>query len=188
MNPFQRTYVAQVRKCDEAERRLRFLTTQIVAQNIPIRPYDDTISQMAGRSGPQALEELDNRLAESEARVGAMNTSYETLEKRALELEEARQVLRETDVFFKDATGRREEIRESFDEPNAPLLGDVEEGRTGDDSGLGGFELESVSPSSLAYLTAHSRARSDSLLELSIEVEWLLSSEFSGEFSVVIST
>lgn len=144
MNPFQRTYVAQVRKCDEAERRLRFLTTQIVAQGIPIRPYEDTIGQMSGRSGPQALEELDNRLAESEARVGAMNTSYETLEKRALELEEARQVLRETDVFFKDATGRREEIRESFDEPNAPLLGDVEEGRTGDDAGFGGFELESV--------------------------------------------
>lgn len=68
-----------------------------------------------------------------------MNESYETLERRALELEEARQVLRETDVFFREASGRRDEIRGSFDD-DAPLLGDVEQ--SGDQSGFGGFDLE----------------------------------------------
>ena len=92
----------QVRRCDEAERRLRFLTAQITAQSIPIRPYEETQSFLSGRSGPQALEELDVKLMESEQRVAAMNGSYESLEKRALELEEARQVLRETDVFFRE--------------------------------------------------------------------------------------
>lgn len=142
MNPFQRTYVAQVRRCDEAERRLRFLTTQINSQSIPIRSYDETIGLFGNRTGPQVLDELENRLQESEARVAAMNGSYETLEKRALELEEARQVLRETDVFFKDAAGRTDVIRSSFDEPNAPLLGDVENIAGSDENGFGGFDLE----------------------------------------------
>lgn len=141
VNPFQRTYVAQVRRCDEAERRLRFLTAQINNQAIPIRSYDDTIGIFGNRTGPQVLDELDYKLEESEARVSAMNGSYESLEKRALELEEARQVLRETDVFFKDAAGRSEQIRSSFeDEPNAPLLGDVAD--IADEAGFGGFDLE----------------------------------------------
>lgn len=91
------------------------------------------------------MEELDGRLQESEQRVAAMNSSYESLEKRALELEEARQVLRETDVFFRQASNRRDEIRTSFDEPSAPLLGDVE--APGVDEGYGsGFDLEYVQP------------------------------------------
>lgn len=144
VTPFQRTYVAQIRRCDEAERRLRFLTQQIKAQNIGIRPFDDTRPLLAGRSGPQAMDELETRLAESEQRVAAMNSSFESLEKRALELEEARQVLRETDVFFSEASNRSNEIRSSFDEPNAPLLGDVEAPAGSGESGFGGFELESV--------------------------------------------
>ncbi|SCV69120.1 BQ2448_2140 [Microbotryum intermedium] len=143
VNPFQRTYVAQIRRCDEAERRLRFLTQQIAAQQIPIRPYDQTVALLAARSGPQALDELDARLAESEQRVAAMNGSYDSLEKRALELEEARQVLRETDVFFNEARARTGEILSSFDEPDAPLLGDLESAAA-NESGFGGFELEFV--------------------------------------------
>ncbi|GAA5996114.1 V-type ATPase subunit a family protein [Rhodotorula paludigena] len=138
INPFQRTY---------AERRLRFLTQQIAAQGIHIRPYEETQALLAGRTGPQALDELDARLSESEARVQAMNTSYENLEKRALELEQARQVLRETERFFAEAQGRGREIRGSFEEhgdADAPLLGDVEANIAAGESGLGGFELEFV--------------------------------------------
>lgn len=156
VNPFQRTYVSQVRRCDEAERRLRFLTNQINAQAIPIRSYDDNVNLLGGRTGPQVLEELDSKLQDSEARVGAMNSSYESLEKRALELEEARQVLRETDVFFKDAAGRSTEIRSSFDEPNAPLLGHGGDDHLSgeDEAGFGGFDLEYVPL--LALFLAHS--------------------------------
>ena len=127
---------------DEAERRLRFLTVKIATQGIPIRPYEDTVGLLSGRSGPQALEELDTRLVESEQRVAAMNSSYESLEKRALELEEERQVLIETDVFFREASNRHDEIRTSFDEPSAPLLGDVEHARGPEESGFAAFELE----------------------------------------------
>ncbi|GAA5968109.1 hypothetical protein JCM11641_003734 [Rhodosporidiobolus odoratus] len=144
INPFQRTYVSQIRRCDEAERRLRFLTHQIVSQGIDLRPYEETYPLLAGRSGPQALDELDSRLSESEQRVAAMNNSYENLEKRALELEEARQVLRETDTFFSEARSRGGEIRNSFEEQDQPLLGDVEGNVAAAESGYGGFELEFV--------------------------------------------
>lgn len=144
VNPFQRNYVAQIRRCDEAERRLRFLTTQIHGQGIPMRPLDEIPQLFGSRTGPQAMEELDSRLAESEARVLAMNNSYESLEKRALELEEARQVLRETDAFFREASGRRDEIRGSFDGDSAPLLGDMESGarHVAEESGFGSLDLE----------------------------------------------
>ncbi|GAA5830204.1 hypothetical protein JCM11251_001267 [Rhodosporidiobolus azoricus] len=135
INPFQRTY---------AERRLRFLTQQIASQGIHIRPYEETYALLSGRSGPQALDELDARLSESEQRVVAMNTSYESLEKRALELEEARQVLRETDAFFAEARSRTGEIRTSFEEQDAPLLGDVEANVAAAEAGQGAFELEFV--------------------------------------------
>lgn len=150
VNPFQRTYVSQIRRCDEAERRLRFLTQQIASQEIHIRPFEETSALIANMSGPQALEELDSRLSESEQRVVAMNTSYENLEKRALELEEARQVLRETERFFHEAQGRSRTIRTSFEEEeHESLLDNVEAaGLSAGEGGLGGggFELECVSP------------------------------------------
>lgn len=122
---------------------MRFLTAQINAQAIEIRSYDDTIASFGNRAGPQVLDELEHKLQESEARVSAMNGSYSNLEKRALELEEARQVLRETDVFFKNASSRSDQvqIRASLDEPNAPLLGDVED-IAAEEGGLGNFDLE----------------------------------------------
>lgn len=117
-----------------------------------MRPYSETIPFYSSRSGAQALDEIDEKLVESEQRVLAMNNSYESLEKRSLELEEARQVLIETDVFFKHAlnpgagaSGIRER-GESFEEHSQPLLGDVESSRLADESGWGaaGFELEFV--------------------------------------------
>lgn len=141
-----------MRANSQAERRLRFLTQQISAQGISLRPYEETLALLSGRSGPQALEELDSRLSESEQRVQSMNNSYENLEKRALELEEARQVLRETDIFFNEAKNRSGEIRGSFDggrsdDMDTPLLGDVEGNiaahqAAGESGNYGGFELE----------------------------------------------
>jgi hypothetical protein len=122
-------------------------------------------------------------LSESEQRVVAMNTSYENLEKRALELEEARQVLRETDAFFAEAKSRSGEIRTSFEEQDAPLLGDVEANVAAAESGFGGFELECV----FSFLASPSFETDDprllgSLPVPSIALVWVPSSESSGVF------
>ncbi|KAF9271816.1 H(+)-transporting V0 sector ATPase subunit a, partial [Mortierella antarctica] len=46
--------------------------------------------------------------------------------RRYLELVELKHVLRETSDFFQEAASHQEDIRQSFDEPTAPLLDDLE--------------------------------------------------------------
>lgn len=103
----------------------------------------------ASRRGPLQTEELSNKLRDHEERIGQMNGSYETLQKRLLELEEARHVLRETAVFFDQAESRHDPSRTSTDDANAPLLDDVEGravgGGRGDESSFATtFDLEFV--------------------------------------------
>lgn len=129
-NNFQRTYVGEIRRLDEMDRRLTYLTNKIRDDELRIRPYSETQYMLEGRSGPQIIDELDPKLAEHEERVSQMQGSYETLGKRMAELEEAKQVLRETASFFMRSkrSGGYDDVRGvSFDEPTAPLLGDVME-------------------------------------------------------------
>lgn len=96
--------MGEIRRLDEMERRLNFLTSKIQGDDIPVQPFAQTQYLLEGRSGPQILDELDSKLAEHEERVGQMQNSFETLSKRLMELEEARQVLRETASFFQEVS------------------------------------------------------------------------------------
>ncbi|KAF7310053.1 V-type proton ATPase subunit a [Mycena indigotica] len=125
INPFQRSFVGEIRRIDEMSRRVRFFSTQIEKEKdvIPIRPlYDSAPLITVGPRGPQTIDELDVTLAEHEARLITMNESYQTLSERTKELVEARHVLRETAVFFDKAQGHQSDIRTSFDDSSAPLL------------------------------------------------------------------
>lgn len=151
VTPFQRSFVSDIRRIDEMDRRIRFLYTQMDAEAVPVRPLESALpfvnlnASGDGRQGPQLVEDLSVRLREHEDRLSQMNGSYEQLQKRLLELEEARHVLRETAVFFDQAEGRHETVRASTDDANAPLLDDVEAGGYSreDSQGYGGtFDLE----------------------------------------------
>lgn len=127
------------------DRRVRFLYSQMEAEIVPVRPLESALpfvnlaTSGDGRRGPQLVEDLSVRLREHEDRLSQMNGSYEQLQKRLLELEEARHVLRETAVFFDQAEGRNEAGRSSTDDANVALLDDVEaSGYTRDDN-QGGF-------------------------------------------------
>ena len=104
VNPFQRSFVGEIRRIDEMARRLRFFRTQIEKEKDPVRVrplYESALSMITvGPRGPQTIYELDVQLAEHEKRLAQMNESYETLSERFRELVEARHVLRETAVFF----------------------------------------------------------------------------------------
>lgn len=151
--PFQRTFVADIRRLDEMDRRVRFLQAQMETEKVPVRPLESALPFLnfseGGRRGPLQMEELSNKLKDLEDRIGQMNGSYETLQKRLLELEEARHVLRETAVFFDQAESRNEGGgRSSTDDANAPLLDDVENhgySQRAEDSSFGtSFDLEFV--------------------------------------------
>nr|GAT53569.1 vacuolar ATPase 98 kDa [Mycena chlorophos] len=125
INPFQRSFVGEIRRIDEMGRRVRFFSLQIDKEKdvVPIRPLYDSASLITvGPRGPQTIDELDVTLAEHESRLIAMNESYQTLSERTKELIEARHVLRETAVFFDKAQGHQADIRTSFDDSSAPLL------------------------------------------------------------------
>ena len=86
-------------------RRVNFFKSQIENEKdvVPIRPlYDSAPIITVGPRGPQSIDGLSVTLTEHEARLTQMNESYSTLSERLIELVEARHVLRETAVFFKE--------------------------------------------------------------------------------------
>lgn len=151
VTPFQRSFVSDIRRIDEMDRRIRFLYTQMDKESVPVRPLESALPfvNLSGSDtnrGPQLMDELGVRLREHEGRIGEMNESYDQLQKRLLELEEARHVLRETAVFFEQAEGRHGGGgRSSFeDEANAPLLDDVESRGMGTHREEGGAGYETI--------------------------------------------
>ena len=104
MNPFQRSFVGEIRRIEEMARRVRFFAAQIEREPdpIPIRPLYDSAPLIAvGPRAAQTMDDLDVTLSEHESRLLEMNSAYELLSDRLAELIEARHVLRETAVFFR---------------------------------------------------------------------------------------
>ncbi|KAI8916015.1 V-type ATPase, V0 complex, 116kDa subunit family [Gorgonomyces haynaldii] len=124
-NAFQRTFVNEIKRLNEIERRLRFLTTQTEKSEIEIPTYEPTASYAQTRSQAD-IDQLDTTLLELEARITQMNTSKDSLTKRFLELTELRHVLRETANFFQQAESRAEEIAGIATHENDSLLGNQE--------------------------------------------------------------
>jgi V-type H+-transporting ATPase subunit a len=79
--------------------QIGFFSTQIEKSEIAVRPSAGDVSAARARS-TQEIDDLEEKLNEHERRITQMNNSHETLQRRYLELTEAKHVLRETDVFF----------------------------------------------------------------------------------------
>jgi len=103
VNPFQRSFVGEIRRIDEMARRVRFFSGQIEKEKdaITIRPlYDSVPCITVGPRAAQTMDELGTVLIEHETKLTRMNENYNTLTERLRQLTEARHVLRETAVFF----------------------------------------------------------------------------------------
>jgi V-type H+-transporting ATPase subunit a len=157
VNAFQRSFVGEIRRLDEMERRCRLFHTQITESSPPIGLTPLSAIPPFTSVGPraaQAFDELDDKLTEHETRLNQINSSFEVLGRRQRELEEARCVLRETAGFFdqnnNNGNGGRGrggvEIRSSFDDNgdgSAPLLENAAEyGTLPGESGFNGVDLE----------------------------------------------
>ncbi|KAI7817110.1 V-type ATPase, V0 complex, 116kDa subunit family [Gamsiella multidivaricata] len=135
-NAFQRAFVNEIRRFDEMERKLRFFTSQIEKAKISVHPALSS-SYINRAPSRQELDEIEARLAVHENRLLQMNSSYETLQRRHCELVELKHVLKEATAFFEEAASHQEQIRASMDEPNAPLLDDLETGPSQEAQSLG---------------------------------------------------
>ncbi|KAL4976639.1 V-type ATPase, V0 complex, 116kDa subunit family [Aspergillus desertorum] len=109
---------------------------------IQMRPSSEFSDTLAAPLASE-IDELAERSESLEQRIASLNDSYETLKKREVELTEWRWVLREAGGFFDRAHTHTEEIRQSFDNDEAPLLRDVEQqnhrGVNGDAQGQQSF-------------------------------------------------
>ncbi|KAL2911414.1 H(+)-transporting V0 sector ATPase subunit a [Polyrhizophydium stewartii] len=121
VNAFQRTFVNEIKRLNDMERRIRFLFAQAekneikVANADPLAPYARTRSQVE-------IDQLDASLTELESKIMQMNNSHETLNKRFLELSELRHVLRETAVFFQEAESRTDVLGPGAHQEDTHLL------------------------------------------------------------------
>lgn len=121
---------------------------QTAACSLQIRPFEETRFILNQRSGPELVDELEPRLKQNEDRLRQLRENWDNIRGRALELEEARAVLMETDVFFRQAAANPSALmddgnRGSFDESNAPLLENTLEAGMGDQSAFtGAMHLE----------------------------------------------
>ncbi|KAJ3333094.1 H(+)-transporting V0 sector ATPase subunit a [Blyttiomyces sp. JEL0837] len=131
VNAFQRTFVNEIRRLDDMERKLRFLKGQIEKAEIPIQPASE--SALSRARTHQEIDELEEKLTEHESRIQQMITSQETLNKSFLELTELRHVLKETTIFFEEAESRSDDIMNAaFQEDNSFFVtGVVARGRMG---------------------------------------------------------
>jgi hypothetical protein len=76
-----------------------FFQTQLQKSEIQTRPLTTAAYRSRARSA-QEVDDLEETLKEYEGRVSQMNDSYESLQRRYLQLTELRHVLRESSGFF----------------------------------------------------------------------------------------
>ncbi|EPB65279.1 hypothetical protein ANCCEY_15658, partial [Ancylostoma ceylanicum] len=98
VNPFQRTFVRDIRRYDEMERKLRFLESQITKDNIVIAGRLDNGDYSVMPTAE--LNQLETTLTDLERDVKNMNDSDAQLKKNYLDLKEWDAVLDKTDEFF----------------------------------------------------------------------------------------
>ena len=98
VNAFQRTFVSEVRRLLEMQRRVRFLCVAADRGSVELA---ETTPLLAGNKA--AVDALDAATAAAEDRVKQMLASTEALGRTLKTLTELRHVLRETAVFFNDS-------------------------------------------------------------------------------------
>jgi V-type H+-transporting ATPase subunit a len=124
VNQFQRKFVNELRRCDEMERKLRFLEKECKKDGIKVAKGDD---ENPTAPLPGEINSLEVALEKLEMDLKEVNTSSEALKTNLLDLIELKCVLTKTKGFFE----------ENNQEALASL--NPESGQTAQDNGKLGF-------------------------------------------------
>uniref|UniRef100_A0A667WRJ6 V-type proton ATPase subunit a n=1 Tax=Myripristis murdjan TaxID=586833 RepID=A0A667WRJ6_9TELE len=96
VNVFQRKFVNEVRRCEEMDRKLRFVEKEIKKANIPIVDTGENPEVPF----PRDMIDLEATFEKLENELKEINTNQEALKKNFLELTELKHILRRTQQFF----------------------------------------------------------------------------------------
>ncbi|XP_058791163.1 V-type proton ATPase 116 kDa subunit a1 isoform X2 [Phymastichus coffea] len=97
VNYFQRKFVNEVRRCDEMERKLRYIEAEVKKDNVPI---EDNLSELPRAPNPREIIDLEARIEKTEHDILELSQNAVNLKSNYLELMELRHVLEKTQVFF----------------------------------------------------------------------------------------
>ncbi|XP_059150243.1 V-type proton ATPase 116 kDa subunit a 1-like isoform X2 [Physella acuta] len=128
VNAFQRKFVNEIRRCEEMERKLRFLEKEINKDGIPMLNTGDNPDAPA----PREMIDLEATFEKLENEMKEVNSNSEALKRNFLELTELKHILRKTQTFFDEALHDP-----SITEERIGLLGDEQQPRAGQPMRLG---------------------------------------------------
>ncbi|KAK1121595.1 hypothetical protein K0M31_010387 [Melipona bicolor] len=97
VNYFQRKFVNEVRRCDEMERKLRYIEAEVKKDGVPIA---DDLMELPRAPNPRMIIDLEAHLEETENDILELSQNAVNLKSNYLELTELRHVLEKTQVFF----------------------------------------------------------------------------------------
>lgn len=148
MSAFQRKFINEVRRCDEMERKLRFLANEVEKAEIEPRPAGNVEAP-----DPQDMIDLEAKFEVLEAEVKEINSNKETLKRNLLDLIELQHILSKTQVFF-------EEAEYTMMAPPTPVIGGVAAPPTSgsdDEKGLLDSELEAAAGAAPASASSQTK-------------------------------
>ncbi|KAK9298332.1 hypothetical protein QLX08_008333 [Tetragonisca angustula] len=97
LNYFQRKFVNEVRRCDEMERKLRYIEAEVKKDGVLII---DNLTELPRAPNPRMIIDLEAHLEETENDILELSQNAVNLKSNYLELTELRHVLEKTQVFF----------------------------------------------------------------------------------------
>jgi len=99
VNAFQRKFVNEVRRCEEMERKLRYLDTEIIKDKdeeiVLVQP-----EEFCEAPKPKEMIDLEGVLEQLEHDLQEVNSNKDALKKNYLELQELRHILTKASSFF----------------------------------------------------------------------------------------
>ncbi|XP_030369906.1 V-type proton ATPase 116 kDa subunit a [Scaptodrosophila lebanonensis] len=99
VNAFQRKFVNEVRRCDELERKIRYIETEIKRDGIVLPDIQDDIPRAPN---PREIIDLEAHLEKTETEMLELAQNEVNMKSNYLELTELRKVLENTQGFFSD--------------------------------------------------------------------------------------
>lgn len=97
MNLFQRKFVNEVRRCDEMERKIRYMESELKKDGVPVR---DLSGELPMAPNPRETIDLEAHLEKTENEILELSQNAVNLKSNFLELVELRHVLNKTQSFF----------------------------------------------------------------------------------------
>ncbi|KAK7601688.1 hypothetical protein V9T40_009129 [Parthenolecanium corni] len=98
VNAFQRKFVSEVRRCDELERKLRYIEAEVIKDRVLIP--ETTVSPNA--PNPREIIDLESQLERTESEILELSHNAVNLKSNYLELTELKHVLEKTHSFFEE--------------------------------------------------------------------------------------